>query len=181
MLRSVLIVLSVFIFTVPLSAQDDITTQNASSAAGGGFITGPASNPLSFLNGPAYRTFGSAEPYDFPNFDPVSMLNRQLPKWIGFEGEERLRYENNHNAGFKLRSDDGYSLNRFRYQMDLQPASWFKFVSQVQDARPISENPPIGPPNENTWDLKLAYAHAGDPEKQWVSLRAGRQLINNNN
>ncbi|HEY2380065.1 MAG TPA: alginate export family protein [Terriglobia bacterium] len=182
MFRSLLfVVLSVFIFTVPLAAQDDVTTQNASSAAGGAFITGPASNPLSFLNGPAYRTFGSVEPYDFRNFDPASLLNRHLPKWIGFGAEERLRYENNHDANFKSGSDDGYSLNRFRYQMDLQPTNWLKIVSQVQDARPISENPPIGPPNENTWDLKLAYVQAGDPEKQWFSVRAGRQLINYNN
>jgi hypothetical protein len=169
------------VFAAPLAAQDDVTTQNASSAAGGAFITGPASNPLSFLNGPANRTFGSTEPYDFRDFSPASNLDRHLPKWIGFEAEERFRYENNHNANFKLRNDDGYSLNRLRYQMDLQPTNWFKFVSQVQDARPISESPPVGPPNENTWDLKLAYAQAGDPEKQWISMRFGRQLINYNN
>jgi hypothetical protein len=53
-------------------------------------------------------------------------------------------------------------------------------VSQVQDARPFSQNPPIGTPNENTWDLKLAYIEVG-PQKQWISVRAGRQLINYNN
>src|ERR1700722_3246962 len=42
---------------IQLQAQDDVTTQNAASAYDGGYITGPASNPLSFLNGPAYRTF----------------------------------------------------------------------------------------------------------------------------
>src|SRR5437660_1260825 len=42
----------------PLMAQDDATTQHAASGYDGGYITGPASNPLSFLNGPAYRTFG---------------------------------------------------------------------------------------------------------------------------
>lgn len=174
-------VLFIFIFAGSLAAQDDITTQNASSAAGGAWITGPASNPLSFLNGPAYRTFGSQEPYDFHDFDPVSSLNRHLPRWIGFEGEERLRYESNHDGNFKAGNDDGYTLNRFRYQMDLQPAAWFRFVSQVQDARPFSQSPPVGPPNENTWDLKLAYVQAGDPEKQWLSFRVGRQLINYNN
>jgi hypothetical protein len=38
-----------------LAAQDDITTQNATSGYNGAFITGPASNPLSFLNGAGIR------------------------------------------------------------------------------------------------------------------------------
>jgi hypothetical protein len=107
-------------------------------------------------------------------------LNSRLPTWIAFEAEERLRFESYRNGGFKPGNNDTYFLNRFRYQMDIQPAAWFKLVSQVQDARPISEKPPLGPPNENTWDLKLAYAEAGDPEKHWISVRAGRQLINYN-
>ena len=41
--------------------------------------------------------------------------------------------------------------------------------------------PPLQPPNTNRFDLKLAYAEFGDPEKQWISLRVGRQLINYNN
>ena len=43
------------------------------------------------------------------------------------------------------------------------------------------QKPPWGPPNLNAWDLKLAYAEFGDPEKQWISVRVGRQLINYNN
>jgi hypothetical protein len=39
----------------------------------------------------------------------------------------------------------------------------------------------LGPPNLNAWDLKLAYAEFGSPEKQWISVRVGRQLINYNN
>jgi len=33
----------------------------------------------------------------------------------------------------------------------------------------------------NRWDLKLAYAEIGDPDKHWASLRVGRQIINYNN
>jgi hypothetical protein len=171
----------IFGFAFPATAQDDITTQNAASGPDGAFITGPASNPLSFLNGSAYRTFGSTAPYDFRDFHPVSILNTRLPAWIAFEAEERLRFEAYKNGSFKSGNDDAYFLNRFRYQMDLHPTTWLKVVSQVQDARPIGQKGPSGPPNENTWDLKLAYAEAGDPEKQWISVRVGRQLINYNN
>jgi hypothetical protein len=51
----------------------------------------------------------------------------------------------------------------------------------VQDARAGLQNPPIGPPNTVRWDLKLAYAEIGAPERHWFSLRVGRQLINYNN
>ncbi len=164
-----------------LLAQDDVTTRNASSAYDGAWITGPASNPLSFLNGTAYRTFSKTSPYLLPDFAPASLLNEHLPGWIQFGFEERLRFEGYHNSGFKLNNNDSYQLNRFRLQMTLQFKPWLKVVSQVQDARPFLQKPPYGPPNQNRWDLKLAYAEFGDPEKQWISVRVGRQLINYNN
>ena len=162
-------------------AQDDVTTSTATSAYEGAYLTGPASNPLSFLNGRAYRTFGSGAPYLLPDFHPMSLLDEKLPNWISFGAEERLRFEGYHNGGFKQNNSDSYLLNRFRFQMNLRFTPWFTVVSQVQDARPFSQKPPIGPPNEVRWDLKLAYAQFGDPEKQWISVRVGRQLINYNN
>ncbi len=180
-LAAITIVIGIAVCAAPLNAQDDVTTQNGSSSLDGGWITGPASNPLSFLNGPVNRTYGSNLPYDFPDFRPVGDLDSRLPRWISFEAEERFRFEGYENGSFKQGNDDSYLLNRFRFQADLQLTSWFKFVSQVQDARPFLENPPIGPPNENRWDIKLAYAEFGDPEKHWISVRVGRQLINYNN
>lgn len=170
-----------FAFGLPLRAQDDVTTQNASSAFGGGWITGPASNPLSFLNGPANRTYGSKQPYDFPDFHPVSYLDSHLPRWIRLEGEERVRFEGYENSDFKEGNDDSYVLNRFRFQANVRFSSWFKFVSQAQDARPFLEKLPIPQANEDRWELKLAYVQFGDPEKHWFSLRVGRQAINYNN
>jgi hypothetical protein len=164
-----------------LRAQDDLTTQNGSSALNGGWITGPASNPLSLLNGPAYRTFGKAAPYDFPDFHPMSSLGRRLPRWLAFEIEERLRFEGYRNGNFQPDNDDQYLLNRLRLQADIHPTPWMRFSAQVQDARPMYQKPPYGPPNENRWDLKLTYAEFGNPEKHWISLRVGRQLINYNN
>jgi len=167
--------------TVPAVAQDDVSTQHATSSYAGGYITGPASNPLSFLNGPAYRTTASTAPYDLPDIAPASLLNRELPKWISFGWEERFRYEGYHNSGFKLNNNDSYSLLRSRLAMTIRPSAWFKLVGQVQDARPFMQKPPFGPPNLNAWDLKQAYAEFGDPEKQFISVRVGRQTINYNN
>jgi len=166
---------------LPAFAQDDETTRNATSAVDGAWITGPASNPLSHLNGPAFRTGASPEPYDFPDFAPATDLDAKLPNWIALQAEERFRYEGYSNGSFRAGDDDSYLLNRFRFQTDLRAGSWFRISAQVQDARPGFENPPIGPPNENRWDLKLAYAEIGSPEKHWFSLRVGRQIINYNN
>jgi hypothetical protein len=169
------------ITVLPVTAQDDITTQNATSALDGSWITGPASNPLSHINGPAFRTSGSSEPYDFRDFAPITLLDAKLPHWIAFQAEERYRYEEYDNANFKAGSNDSYELNRFRFEADIKPNSWFRVSTQLQDARPFFQNPPLGPPNENRWDLKLAYVEVGDPEKHWFSLRVGRQIINYNN
>jgi hypothetical protein len=164
----------------PALAQDDVTTQNGSTGYNGGWITGPASNPLSFLNGPAYRTTGQNTPYDFPDFAPMTALDNQLPSWISFGLEERLRWEGMENQGFKRNDDDNYLLNRWRFGMQIKPTSWFKIVGQMQDARAWFQQPPLQPPNTNRFDLKLAYAEIGDPEHQWISVRVGRQLINYN-
>jgi hypothetical protein len=163
------------------AAQDNATTQNGSSGLNGAWINGPASNPLSFLNGPVARTTSSNDPYLLPDFRPVSQLNGELPRWLQFGLEERLRFEGYSNGGFKPGNSDTYLLNRLRILAIIRPTSWFKVVGEVQDARPFQQKPPIAPPNANEWDLKLAYAEFGDSETQRISVRAGRQIINYNN
>jgi hypothetical protein len=178
-----LLFLTLALFALPprSAAQDDVTTQNATSGYKGTWITGPASNPLSFLNGAASRTTGNPAPYDFHDFAPITDLDAKLPNWIDFQAEDRFRVEGYDNNSFKANADDRYILNRFRFQVDLHASSWLRVTAQVQDARAGFQNPPIGPPNTVRWDLKLAYAELGAPDKHWFNLRVGRQLINYNN
>jgi hypothetical protein len=178
-----LLFLTLALFALPprSAAQDDVTTQNATSGYKGTWITGPASNPLSFLNGAAARTTGNPAPYDFHDFAPITDLDAKLPNWIDFQAEDRFRVEGYDNNSFKANADDRYILNRFRFQVDLHASSWLRVTAQVQDARAGFQNPPIGPPNTVRWDLKLAYAELGAPDKHWFNLRVGRQLINYNN
>jgi hypothetical protein len=133
------------------------------------------------IGGPASLPLIAADPYDNPDFRPVGKLNDQLPKWIQFGLDERIRLEGYDGSGFKPGSNDSYLLNRFRFGVIIRPFSWFKVVSQVQDARSFLQNPPIGPPNTVRWDLKLAYAEFGDPETQWITFRVGRQILDYNN
>ena len=178
-LQAILVIL-LALTALPAAAQDDVTTQNGASGYDGAWVTGPASNPLSFLNGPAFRTTGENTPYDLPDFAPMTALDKQLPPWISFGLEERFRYEGQFHSAFKPFTDS-YLLNRARFLMQIKPTSWLRIIGQVQDARAWLETPPLQPPNENRLDIKLAYAEFGDPEHQWISVRVGRQLINYNN
>jgi len=132
------------------------------------------------IGGPASAPLISTDPYDNPDLRPVGMLNDELPKWIQFGLDERLRFEGYEGNGFKPGADDWYLLNRVRWGMILQPVHWFKVIGQVQDARSFYQEPPIGPPNTVRWDLKLAYAELGDPETQPVTFRVGRQILDYN-
>lgn len=136
---------------------------------------------LTLIGGPASAPPISDAPYDLPDLRPTGELNDQLPQWLQFGFEERLRAEGYSGNGFKPNNGASYLLNRFRFGMFVQPVSWFKVVAQVQDARSFLQSPPLGPPNNNRWDLKLAYAQFGDLEKQPVSLTVGRQEIDYNN
>jgi alginate export protein len=108
---------------------------------------------------------------------PLEQLNQRLPRWLSFSGEERIRLEGFDAAGFKPDNGDAYLLQRFRLNMKIQPAGWLKVFVQTQDARVFWKNQVPAPPFQDTWDLRLAYAEAGDMEKSPVALRFGRQEI----
>jgi len=136
---------------------------------------------LTPIGGPASSPSISTQPYNLPDLRPTGKLNDYLPKWLQFGLDERLRAEGYGGNGFKPNNNASYLLNRFRFGTIVQPVSWFKVVAQVQDARSFLQSPPLGPPNNVRWDLKLAYAQFGDSEKQPVTLAVGRQLIDYNN
>jgi hypothetical protein len=113
-----------------------------------------------------------------PAFLPTASLNYDLPSWLRFSGEERIRLEGFTGSGFQPNSDV-YVLNRFRLNMAVQPLSWLGFHFQTQDARVWwKDQKPYAPPYQDTFDLRVAYAEFGDGERSHVGLRFGRQEIN---
>jgi hypothetical protein len=112
---------------------------------------------------------------------PTDVLNAQLPKWIRFSGEERLRFEDYHSQSFVPGSDDGYLLQRFRLNLTLLPGSIgdlpVRIFVQTQDSRVFWRNTIPGPPLATTWDLRQAFGEIGDFEKSRVALRVGRQEL----
>jgi hypothetical protein len=134
---------------------------------------------LTPIGGPASSPSISDAPYNLPDLRPIGTLNDQLPHWLQFGIEERLRTEGYSGNGFKPSNSASYFLNRFRFGMIVQPVNWFKLEAQVQDARSFTQTPPRGPPNNARWDLKLAYAQFGESE-QPISVTVGRQLLDYN-
>jgi hypothetical protein len=117
-----------------------------------------------------------AQQTSVPTSVPTDALNRELPGWVSFAGEERLRLEGFSGGSFQAGNDDLYLLHRFRFSTTLRPATWWRIVAQTQDARVWGDKQkPYGPPHQDTWDLRQAYAEVGDPDKGPVSLRVGRQ------
>lgn len=104
-------------------------------------------------------------------------LNRELPRWLRFGGEYRVRWEGFDNGGFREGDSDGYLLHRVRLNMQLRPTEWLTLFAQGQDARVWGADR-IGhlPPYQDTFDLRQAYLELGS-DRQAVSLRTGRQEI----
>ena len=110
---------------------------------------------------------------------PLEAVNRQLPSWLRFSGDERIRLEGVENGGFQPDGGDVYLLQRLRLNLKHQPASWLKVFVQTQDARVLWKKQTPAPPYQSTWDLRQAYAEIGDvrrstgwPGTNWPRPRA---------
>ncbi len=104
----------------------------------------------------------------------ATLVNRYLPPWITFTGELRERAEGYSNGSFNPVNSDAYVVSRFRLGMMLKPVSWIKVYGELQDARVWLKRPAL-PPNQNTWNLRQAYAELGNSEGAGFALRVGRQ------
>lgn len=111
---------------------------------------------------------------------PTDKLNENLPHWLAFSGEIRLRGEGFTGAGFKPDDSDGYLLTRVRLNMRIQPTSWMRFFVQGQDAHILGEDETkiaALPPYQDDFDLRQGYVEFGDVEKSTFGFRAGRQEL----
>jgi hypothetical protein len=125
----------------------------------------------------AARVF-SQQPQVGKNSLVSEYVNEHLPNWLNIGGELRTRLEGFSGGGFRHDNDDLYLLTRVRLNLGIKPASWLKFQFQGQDAQVFWKNTsPDGPPFEDTFDLRMAYAEFGDSEKKPVGLRVGRQEL----
>jgi len=110
-----------------------------------------------------------------PQISPVSdEINRELPTWLHFSGEERVRLDGLTGVGFKT-VGDVYLLNRLRLNMEVRARSWLKFVLESEDARVFGQRTRPAPASQkDAMDLRKGYVEVGS-EAGPVTVRAGRQ------
>jgi hypothetical protein len=123
--------------------------------------------------------FSSSAIAQTPTPQPLlSHINKNLPAWLRFSGEYRLRVEGFDGGGFNADTRDAYALNRVRLNMRVSPTHWMRFQIQAQDAQVFGKNAkPDAPPFEDTMDIRQAYVEFGKPEVPSVLLRVGRQEL----
>ncbi len=101
-------------------------------------------------------------------------VNREIPRWLTLSGEERVRVESFHGAGFGD-AGDGYLLNRLRLDVGVRATGWLRFQFEGQDARVFGQNTrPAPAAQRNPMDLRLGYVELGYGEGP-VQFRGGRQ------
>lgn len=104
-------------------------------------------------------------------------VKSEVPSWVVFGGEERMRVESLGGVGY-VHAYNSYILNRLRLNLTLTPTSWLKFVFQAQDARVLFTNvKPVTGSQKDPIDLRIGYVQLGNSEKGWFSVTAGRQPV----
>jgi len=113
------------------------------------------------------------------NKNPADALNQDLPKWMKFTFEIRVREEARTSLEYEAGDNDTYTLTRTRIGLDLKPTKWFHFYVQGQDSRPVDIAPDhVSTSLKNTFDLRQGYVELKSGEKNWVSLTVGRSELN---
>ena len=105
---------------------------------------------------------------------PVSAeVNKALPTWLRFSGEERTRMENLNGVAFKD-AGDLYVLNRLRLDMEVRPVSWLRLQFEAEAARVFGQNTLPAPASQkDAMDLRVGYLQVGTEEGP-VMFRGGR-------
>ena len=104
-------------------------------------------------------------------------VNRGLPGWLRFSGEDRVRLEDLDGIGFKSAGNE-YLLQRLRLNMLVAPLPWLKFNFQAQDSRVAFSNVHPSPSSQlDPMDLRLGYVEVGNSEEGHMSMRVGRQAL----
>jgi len=105
---------------------------------------------------------------------PVGLTGQFAP-WLQVRAEFRERVEGFGGGAFRADNDDGYFLNRFRFNATVAPSSMVKVVVQLQDARAFEKSTgQMAAPVRNTLDLRMAYGQFGAGRHV---VRAGRQEL----
>jgi hypothetical protein len=108
---------------------------------------------------------------------PITQLDKLLPHWIQFGGQFRNRAESQDGLNYAP-VNDTYNLTQLRIGVYIQPTSWLEIVGVTQDSRVFfNHHVATGPPYQNIWDIREAYAQIGSSTEGWFDLIGGREML----
>lgn len=107
--------------------------------------------------------------------DRQSPLNEHFPNWISLGASVRYRGEGQHGLGFVEGNNQDYFLQRYRFDVRLQPLEWLGVYGEMQDSR---GNPVVASDAaiKDSLDLRQAYLRVGKASGWW-DIKAGRQTM----
>lgn len=107
--------------------------------------------------------------------DARGPLHEHLPTWITLGAQVRYRGEGQRGAGFQEGADQDYLLERYRFELGIQPLPWMAFFSEFQDSRAV-HLPNQDASVKDRADVRQAYIRLGS-EEGWWDVKAGRQRL----
>ncbi len=108
---------------------------------------------------------------------PVSAASGRSPSWLSLGATFRFRAEGRTAAGFREDNDDAYGLSRLLVDIGVKPTNRLRFHLQGQDSRApgMRQSTPFF---RDPFDVRQAYVEIGDPQGDWIHLKAGRHELN---
>jgi hypothetical protein len=108
---------------------------------------------------------------------PITQLDHFLPHWIQFGGQFRNRVESQDGLNY-VPVNDTYDLTQLRIGVYIRPTNWLEIVGVTQDSRVFfNHHVATGPPYQNIWDIREAYAQIGSSTEGWFDLIGGREML----
>ena len=109
--------------------------------------------------------------------NPVTeMMNHDMPGWLRWSGEYRMRFENKSRPNGVPGNNDGYFSQRLRIAMTIKPTENWTMYVEGQDSHVFGYNvqPPPSSFDDNL-DLRQAYVDYTSGAKRGWGVRVGRQ------
>lgn len=128
---------------------------------------------------PAAAAPAAPDAKSLPTPSIANAVNKELPEWVRFGGEYRVRFESVTGVKGVEDTGDGYVLSRLRLDLLFKIGDHVRIFAQGQDSQvggfAANPDPPI---HENTFDLRQAWIELRQSEKTGWALRVGRQELN---
>ena len=108
-----------------------------------------------------------------------NLLSQDLPKWLEFKFTMRTRMEQRGGLSFPAPFDDGFALNRARFDAEITPSQSWRVHFQLQDSRSLGlADGRSRTGTDDPIDFRQFYLEAGAEEsEQGWRVRLGRQLL----